>query len=438
MENFVNLRNLAITATLAILVVYESVHAQSSPEQATITTVTDGSENQPIQEQVAAPLPNSNEFAVAESNEEGAPSLQQQFDSMKAELDGLKKRLDKSAIGNWNNDGLTFVSSNGNFKTHIGGLAQLDYVGFPGVASGITGIPGGAGTEQSVEFRRLRLRAEGTMYQNIDWVSEFDFALALQNTDQLAAAAQNLGLRSFPTGVGQQAGNTINVIQPTTVFITIKDLPIVGNMRIGNQQDWLSLEHIESARFQDFMERSPIMDAFSGANNNGYAPGISFFNTTENKRLALQYGAYKNNVYDSGFTYNIGNAFMYGGRICGTPYYDEESNGRYLIHTAIGSEYRQFNTDVAAGTSFDNVRVRSRGVLRNAASTLDPNFADTGNFYATGQTVLNPEFAMVWGPWLFQAEYSQSWFYGVKPAKTFPRNWERCRCMAVMQNYFIS
>ncbi len=68
------------------------------------------------------------------------------------------------------------------------------------------------------------------VYENIDWISEFDFAMALQNTDQLNAAAQNLGLRSFPTGVGVQAGNTINVIQPTTVFMTLKDIPIIMAM----------------------------------------------------------------------------------------------------------------------------------------------------------------------------------------------------------------
>ena len=386
---------------------------------ATLISATNGADDYDDESDPVTTVPSLADIAMADPDFSSSASLQRQLDAMKAELDGLKKRLDKSSAGSWNNDGLTFVSSDGNFKTHIGGVAQLDAVGFPNT-SGLTGVPGGAGTQDSVEFRRLRARAEGTMHQNIDWVSEFDFALALQNTDQLAASAQNLGLRSFPTGVGQQAGNTINVIQPTTVFMTIKDIPLLGNIRIGNQQDWISLEHIESARFQDFMERSPIMDAFNGANNNGYAPGISFFDNTPDKMVGWQFGAYKNNVYDSGFTYNIGNAWMYGGRLTWTPYYDEESKGRYMVHTGIGSEYRQMNTDVTATTGFDNVRVRSRGVLRNAASTLDPNFADTGNFYATGQTVLNPEVAVVWGPWLFQAEYTKSWFYGAKPAQNLP------------------
>jgi len=361
------------------------------------------------------------------------PAIRDNFKSLTSEVQQLKTRLDKAV--NWPADGLTFISANGDFKTHMGGTAQLDAVAFP--YNGGLGVPGGAGTQTSVEFRRMRFRGEGTMYQNIDWVSEFDFALALQNLDPTTAASQNLGLNRTAglaagnvfgpggtPGPGTQAGNTINVIQTSTVFITIKDIPMAGNIRIGNQQDWLSLEHIVSARFQDFMERSPIMDAFNGANNNGYAPGISVFNTTENKMATWQLGAYNNNVYNSGYSYNIGNQWMYGGRATWTPYYDECSKGRYLVHTGLGVQYRQFNTYTSDAVGQDNIRIRSRGVLRNAAATLDPNYADTGNFFVTGQTLLNPEIAVVWDRWLLQGEVSHNYFYGARSNKnaTGPNN----------------
>lgn len=370
-----------------------------------------------------------------ESFPAGDQSLRADVNGLSGEVQKLKSRLDKAGSVGWPYDGLTFVSANGDFKTHMGGTAQLDAVAFP--YNGGLGVPGGAGTQDSVEFRRMRFRGEGTMYQNIDWVSEFDFALALQNLDPTSAATQNLGLNRTAglapgnvfgpggsPGPGTQAGNTINVIQTSTVFISVKDIPGAGTMRIGNQQDWLSLEHIVSARFQDFMERSPIMDAFSGANNNGYAPGISVFNVTEDKMATWQLGAYNNNVYNSGYSYNIGNQWMYGGRATWTPYYDECSKGRYVVHTGLGVQYRQFNTDTTASTGQDNIRIRSRGVLRNAASTLDPNYADTGNFYVTGQTILNPELAIVWDRWFLQSEYSQNFFYGARSNKgaTGPNN----------------
>lgn len=327
---------------------------------------------------------------------------------------------DAAGAPTWANEGLTFVSKDGEFRTHLGGVVQLDTIGFGPISSNVTSIPGGAGTQTSVDFRRLRARADGTMYRFIDWVFEFDFALSLQNFDQLNAAAPSTGLRSFPTGVGVQGGNVMNVIQPTTTFMTFKEIPVLGNVRIGNQADWFSLEHIESARFLDFMERAQNMDAFAGANNNGYTPGISAFNNTEDKMAGLQVGVYKNNVYDSGFSYSVGDAWTYGARVIWTPYYDEESKGRCMVHLGLGSEYRTLNDNVSATTGFANVRVRSRGALRNSASTLDPNYADTGNFYATSQFLLDPELAVVWGPWLIQSEYTGSWFNGAFPAKNIP------------------
>lgn len=412
-------RILATLRAVAICAVWQFVIIQGLAAQESTAPESVPAENG--QERVGAQEPAADDYQ----------SVLKRLDQTDAEIQRLRQQLAAqqfqanpaasapSAMGSWVHDGLTFISSDGNFKARFGGLVQLDFVGFANTPNSIA-IPEGAGIQESVAFRRLRFRGEGTMYENIDWVSEFDFAMALQNSDQLNAAAQNTGLRSFPIGVGVQGGNTFNVIQPTFVYMTFKDIPILGNMRIGSQQDWFSLEHVVSDWFQDFMERSPLMDAFSGADNNGFTPGISLFNTAESQLASWQLGVYKNNVYDSGFTYNIGDAWMYGGRATWTPYYDEESNGRYLVHLGVGSQFRTFNTNVSATTGFDNVRVRSRGVLRNAASTLTPNFADTGNFYTQSQTVLDPELAIVWGPWFFQSEYTTSWFNGARAAQNLP------------------
>ncbi|WP_157605329.1 OprO/OprP family phosphate-selective porin [Schlesneria paludicola] len=344
----------------------------------------------------------------------------QKISTLESKLAGvLNKPAPKgtAANGNFGNTGLLFTSNDGNFKTHFGGTAQLDFIAPESQASNIV-VPNGAGTpltQDSTNFRRLRMRADGTMYGTIDWVSEFDFAGFVQNTSQANANLADNGLRSIGTlNGGVQGGNSLNVIQPTTVWMTFKEIPILGNVRVGNQQDWFSIEHITSARYLDFMERAPIMDAFSGPNNNGYTPGVSFFNNTPDKNAGLQMGVYKNNAYDSGYSYSIGNAFTYGGRVIWTPYYDECSEGRYLVHTGFGAQYRTFDTDLALNQNGQNVRLRSRGDLRIASATVTPNFTDTGNFFATGQSLIDPELAVVWGPWTFQAEYTAGWFNGAR------------------------
>jgi len=354
---------------------------------------------------------------LAVQSKANSDAQDQRIAALESKVSGLNKPpKPTSSSGNFGNSGLLFSSADGNFKAHLGGTAQLDFIAPESQASNIV-IPGGAGTQDATNFRRLRMRADGTMWGNIDWVSEFDMAGFVQNTNNSQAALADNGLRSVGVIGGvqqQQGGNSLNVIQPTTVWMTFKDVPMLGNVRVGNQQDWFSIEHIESARYLDFMERAPIMDAFSGPNNNGYTPGVSFFNNTPNKMAGLQLGVYKNNAYDSGYTFSVGNAFTYGGRAIWTPYYDEESEGRYMVHTGFGTEYRTFNTTLAPAQDGQNIRLRSRGDLRNVSATLDPNFTDTGNFFATGQAMIDPEIAVVWGPWLFQAEWTSSWFNGAR------------------------
>ena len=228
----------------------------------------------------------------------------QKIADLEHKLGGVMSKINNGKTANavFGNDGLFFTSNDGNFKLRFGGTAQMDYVGMGPATSGVT-VPLPYGLQSGVEFRRLRWRAEGTMWQNIDYVSELDFALALQNTDPGVTGVNNAGnpdnglqATVAHAGNGIQSGNTQNVIQPTTVFVTIKEVPLFGNVRVGNQQDWFSMEHIESARFTDFMERAPIMDAFAGANNNGYAMGVSFFDNTQDKNFGWQFGMYKNNV----------------------------------------------------------------------------------------------------------------------------------------------
>ena len=340
----------------------------------------------------------------------------QKIAALEKKLDALSKPPKPTAAnGNFGNGGLVFTSADGKFKTHLGGTAQLDFISPQSTAENIV-LPGGAYSFQdSTNFRRLRIRADGTMYGTIDWVSELDYAGFIQNTanPQIGLAAN--GLRSIGTLLGgQQGGNSINVIQPTLQWITFKEIPVLGNVRVGNQQDWFSIEHLTSARYLDFMERAPIMDVFAGPNNNGYAPGVSVFNNTPDKNAGLQLGVYKNNAYDSGYTFNLGNSFTYGGRAIWTPYYDEQSEGRYLVHTGFATEYRSFNTDLAITQLGQNVRLRTRGDLRIDSATLTPNYGDTGNFFAQGQTLIDPEIAVVWGPWTLQAEYNAGWFNGAR------------------------
>jgi phosphate-selective porin OprO/OprP len=326
-----------------------------------------------------------------------------------ANADAAKESVvgsDLSMTGKWTPNGGELQTQNGDFKVKLAGRVQADaaFIQEPDPAR-ITSVPGGAGTKDSFYFRRLRLGAYGTMWEQIDWATEFDIANTEFNIDPVAGGNNPAtGLRSsaaFPAG-----GNVMSVVAPTDVWMTFRELPVVGNVRVGNQKEMIGLEHMTSSRFLDFMERSPLQDAFNGPNNNGYTPGVSAYDTLAEQRATWALGIFKNNDYENGFTYDVGNNnYSFNSRFTWTPYYDEPTEGRYMVHVGVGSAYRTFDTEPAGYTGGTNVRIRARGDIRNIPSTLPPNYADTGNFYATSQGLVNPEIALVWGPWLVQAEY---------------------------------
>jgi phosphate-selective porin OprO/OprP len=73
------------------------------------------------------------------------------------------------------------------------------------------------------------------------------------------------------------------------------------------------------------------------------------------------------------------------------PYYDELSNGRYLVHTGAGILHTK---------QYDNlVRFRARPQIHEG-----PFLVDSGDLLAASHTTGNVELATVWGPFSVQSE----------------------------------
>lgn len=79
----------------------------------------------------------------------------------------------KAFSAKWNN-GFEAATKDKRFKYHVGGRVQFDTVFLAGDSQAFNGT--GPFTDQdAIGFRRARLRADGTMYETIDWCAEFDF-----------------------------------------------------------------------------------------------------------------------------------------------------------------------------------------------------------------------------------------------------------------------
>ncbi len=334
--------------------------------------------------------------AASESNSEifqlqdRISSLEQRLDKQSSQPKGDSDQPNGYEVGSdlkmtatWRN-GVQFESANKDFRFHVGGRLQWDVSLFDNDPKLLVSpSKGGIGPEpDSTQFRRARIRIDGTMYEVFDWVAEYDFA----NT--LATAAPSTG----------QPVATVPGL--TELSITWTQLPFLGNFRVGNQREPMGMEHLISDVNLPFLERSYLRDAIWGPFNNGYTPGMEFFNWREDQSGTWAVGMFSNQA-DS-FGYGIGDETAVTGRLTWLPYYDEPSNGAYLWHLGVSGSTRQPDNG--------QVRIRTRGDIRSGPpGVLNPIYADTGSMASNTQNITGVESALVWGSLTVQAEYVGTW-----------------------------
>ena len=311
------------------------------------------------------------------------------FRNQLAEI-GKKKdeKPDPKAIkASWKHQ-LNFESGDKNFAVHFGGRTQLDTV-WLGSNPAAFGVGNNAGSQDAVDFRRARLRADGTIYKTIDYVAEYDF---VNNVND------NAGLVGGLPGQPASASNVIHVTAPTDGYFTFRETPLVGNVRVGLQKEPIGLEHLTSSRYLDFMERSLNQDAYTGPFNNGFTPGVSAFNNFgEDDRGLWHVGLFKNT--NNVFAYAVDDgAYAFDSRL--SYLLLNENDGAQLLH--IGGSYSHRDP------LNNQLRIRSRGSLRNGPGALNPIFADSGTFTTNTQDLYAAELAMVLGSFQLQSEYIAS------------------------------
>lgn len=294
----------------------------------------------------------------------------------------------KDGKGDWKtgwNHGVEWMSPDKAFKVHVGGRTQFDTVWYQAESGALTGA-GGLGSQDGVGFRRARLRVDGTIYESIEYVSEWDFVNTVN---------ANPGVAGAP---GATTENTvINVTAPTDVWVRFKDIPFIGNIQVGNIKEPIGFEHLTSSRYLNFMERSYNQDLFTGAFNNGFSPGIMAHNTYAEEHGTWAVGLYKNTA--NVFAWNVGDGEgAVTGRVTYLPFLDEECH--QLIHIGLSGSLRDPDQN--------RVRYRTRD-MRQGNGSLATVFADTGFFTASQAYFAGAELVGVNGPLSFQAEWIGAW-----------------------------
>jgi phosphate-selective porin OprO/OprP len=316
--------------------------------------------------------------------------------------DGEKKEEKKDdgkpkLSATWEN-GAWLRSANNSFVVHFGGTVHYDAAFYQASPLLQLAPPAGVGPfNDGANMRRARLFAEGTFYDAVDFKFELEFM-------------NGIGFSPAQTENPINESSVTNAPGPTDAWINIKDVPFFGNVRIGSQKEWFSLEHLNVYRYLEFMERSYLFDFSQPTRfNNGFSPGISAFRTWADDRIFSAIGVYKNDSTLIGFHAGDGQ-YAVTGRLAATPIYCPEEH--YFWHVGGAMSHR----DPVNGT----VVISVRDNVRNAPFPLLNLLINTGAVPAQSQDLYNIETAAVLGPVTFQAEYTANVLNGAAPAVGAP------------------
>jgi phosphate-selective porin OprO/OprP len=172
------------------------------------------------------------------------------------------------------------------------------------------------------------------------------------------------------------------------VWASINDLPILGQVKIGNFFEPFGLERITSNRFTTFMERNLTDQSFTPARS----PGVQAMDHWNDGFGTWAVGYFRPH------TDNFGDGDSFSGdqavtsRVTWLPYYDEPSGGRYYTHFGAAFSFRVPSERVGAFAAQPESR------LGSAVPNI-PFFIDTGSFREASHELYGLEFAHTYGPW---------------------------------------
>jgi phosphate-selective porin OprO/OprP len=255
------------------------------------------------------------------------------------------------------NQGIRMESADGAFKLRLGGRLQNDWGVLAPDQDLRDTLPDEAGQGNGTEWRRARLALSGTMYERIGTKIEFDFA-----------------------------GGDANL---RDAYIELLKLPYVGTARVGHFKEPMSLDELTSDSYTMFVERS-VMNAFAPSRNTGFMVQ----NAPLEQRMTWAFGAFRSTDNSTGDGFSDDGLYNLTGRVTGLPWYQED--GRHLLHLGMAVSQR----------FLDDTSIQFQ--QRPEVALGNPSFVNTGSIAADGAQILNPELALVYGPFSFQAEYAHT------------------------------
>jgi phosphate-selective porin OprO/OprP len=268
-----------------------------------------------------------------------------------AELERLNRKNEGGMFPQWKNT--TWLSNaDGSTKIRIGGRIQNDWNWFYGAAD-VTDKTG-LDIEDGTEFRRARMQICGTLYGNVDFAAEYDFA-----------------------------GGTTK-LRDVTIALNSSCLPRIS---VGSQKEPFGLEQLTSDLYTNMMERHSSDSAFAPS----YNTGLLVSDTCMKEKVSWAFGIFRD-ANDAGDDINNSRSgdVNYTARVTGRPWISE--NGDNWVHIGVAGSYREPSDDTAQFSSKPELH-------------LAPALVNTGPLAADQVELLEGESAAAFGSFHAQAEY---------------------------------
>ncbi|WP_425400959.1 OprO/OprP family phosphate-selective porin [Aeoliella sp.] len=303
-----------------------------------------------------------------ESLAERLSALEEKFGEMDEAQDDLKSSLKGYA-----------KSGTGLSTMKVSGRVHYDMWGYPASSPGVNGFETGDNAISPAArqgFRRMRFGVGGDIWKNMVYRIEMEFA----------------------------GGNKSEF---RDAYLGFNELPYLQTVLLGNQKRPYGLDHLNSSRYNVFIERPFAIEAF---NQDARRIGACAYGVSQDEAYNWRYGVYNQRlIQDEGNYISNHWQMQVAGRLANTIWYDECSDGRGYAHVAIAGTWADTdgtqNTENYADSGINEARFRTRPEARTVSRWLDTGvIANADDYSLIGfENVINV------GAFQFCGEYQNVW-----------------------------
>ena len=306
--------------------------------------------------------------------EEKYADLQEDYDKLSDEQTDLADEMKHVVTSG--HDGAT---------AKIMGRIHLDHWSFPGDSPGVnafeTGDPA-ISPQDRLELRRLRFGVDGDLWENMVYRIDLDLAGGFES-------------------------------EIRDVYIGVTELPVLQTVLVGNQKRPYGLDLINSSRYNIFLERPLIIEAF---NQESRRLGIQSWGHSEDLFWNWRYGVFNQRlIQDEGVYVSDHYQGELAGRLASTFFYNEACDGRDYGHFAVAGSIADPDGSGLPGRATNEARFRTRPEARTESRWLDTGIIDGADNY----DLLALENVWNFGPLQLVGEYQTLWLDRNEPSELF-------------------